>query len=227
VVLDDLSWLVEPGVTGLLGPNGAGKTTLLHAALGLQRLKSGRVSLGEGGRIGFVPQRFTLAGEMTVKDTLAYAAWVNGVDSSACGSAAARVIDLVQLAEQAELRVRNLSGGQRQRLGVAAGLTHDPEVLILDEPTVGLDPGQRLRVREVVADAAAGRVVLLSTHLVEDVAHLCTKVGVLAKGKIQFDGTVAQLRELMGEVQEDSAVYGSDFERSYNALIRKLGADHD
>lgn len=227
-VLDDLSWRVDEGITGLLGPNGAGKTTLINVAVGLSKPGKGEVIFSDFPvRLGYVPQRFSLAGEMTVRDTLAYAAWVNGVPSDHCGLAADRVIDLVQLAEQRLDRVRGLSGGQRQRVGVAAALAHDPNVVILDEPTVGLDPGQRLRLREVIARIAEDRVVLLSTHLVEDVVHLCQRVGVLASGRIRFSGTPQELEERMESAGTGDSVHGSSFERAYNALISDLGADVD
>ncbi|MFV2117801.1 ABC transporter ATP-binding protein [Streptomyces sp. Act-28] len=232
-VLRDVSWTVEPGVTGLLGPNGAGKTTLLSLMVTLAKPQQGRVLIGEhdvtraAGRrlarrlLGFVPQRFSLANELTVSDTVSYAAWVNGLPRRECAEAAARAVDLVDLGALADRKVRTLSGGERQRVGIAAALAHDPRVLVLDEPTVGLDPGQRLRAREVIARLGEGRTVVLSTHLVEDISHLCKRVGVLAGGRIAFDGTFTELEALI----EDSGTgskYGSSFERAYDALIAQV-----
>jgi ABC-2 type transport system ATP-binding protein len=233
-VLDGLTWAVEPGITGLLGPNGAGKTTLLSLIVTLLPVRGGRLLIGKhdlstaagrsGARreLGFVPQRFSLAGELTVADTVAYAAWVHGLDRRECGDAARRALASVDLSGLADRRTRTLSGGQRQRVGIAAALAHDPRVLILDEPTAGLDPGQRLRVREVVARLGEDRTVLVSTHLIEDIAHLCSRVGVLAGGRIEFHGTFPELEALIEDTSEGSA-YGSGFERAYDRLIERVG----
>ncbi|GAA4911643.1 ABC transporter ATP-binding protein [Streptomyces coeruleoprunus] len=234
-VLEGASWTVDSGVTGLLGPNGAGKTTLLSLIVTLAAPQRGRILVGEYDvarpadraearrLLGFVPQRFSLAGELTVADTVAYAAWVNGVPRRACADAAACALDHVDMGALASRAVRTLSGGERQRVGIAAALAHDPRVLVLDEPTVGLDPGQRLRAREVIARLGEDRTVVLSTHLVEDVAHLCGRVGVLAGGRIAFDGTFAALEGLI-EDSDGGSRYGSPFERAYDALISRMGA---
>lgn len=171
---------------------------------------------------GFVPQRFSLAGELTVVDTVAYTAWVHGLDRRECGRAALRALASVDLSELADRPTRTLSGGQHQRVGIAAALAHDPRVLILDEPTAGLDPGQRLRVREVVAGLGEDRTVLVSTHLIEDVAHLRSRVGVLAGGRIEFHGTFSELEALIEDTSEGSP-YGSGFERAYDRLIERVG----
>lgn len=233
-VLDGLSWSARTGITGLLGPNGAGKSTLLSLLVTLLPLQGGRLSIDghdlatAAGRararrvLGFVPQRFSLAGELTVADTVAYAAWVNGLPRRECAEAARRALALVDLAEQADVRTRALSGGQRQRVGIAAALAHEPGVLVLDEPTAGLDPGQRLRVREVIARLGEERTVVLSTHLVEDIAHLCSTVGVMASGRVAFHGTFAELEALIEDVPGGSS-HGSSFERAYERLIEKVG----
>ncbi|MEV2278223.1 ATP-binding cassette domain-containing protein [Nocardiopsis sp. NPDC049922] len=233
-VLNGLSWTVEPGVTGLIGPNGSGKTTLLSLMATLLPVRAGRLLLGEhdlstaagrsGARwaLGFVPQRFSLAGELTVADTVAYAAWAQGVGRRGCGAAARRALDLVDLTDLAGHRTRTLSCGQRRRVGIAAALAHDPRILVLDEPTAGLDPGQRLRVREAVARLGRDRTVLVATHLIEDVAHVCSRVGVLAGGRIEFDGTFARLEEMIADGSGGSP-HGSGFERAYDRLIARIG----
>ncbi|WP_312865089.1 ATP-binding cassette domain-containing protein [Saccharothrix tamanrassetensis] len=227
-MLSGVDWVVGTGVTGLLGPNGAGKTTLLSLLVGLEKPDSGvlRFEGATSGAIGFVPQRFSLVGGMRVLDTVAYAAWVNGVDRVDCAVAAVRALAAVRLDDLAAARVRTLSGGQRQRLGVAAALAHEPDLLVLDEPTVGLDPAQRMRLREVIADIGRTRTVLLSTHLIEDISHLCQRVGVLAEGRLVFDGTEAELTDLVDSTPSPG-VLGSPFERAYHALVAKLGADRD
>jgi ABC-2 type transport system ATP-binding protein len=200
-VLHDIDWMVRRGVTGLLGPNGSGKTTLLSVLIGLLRPTTGAVVLfiaraddtvetdtderprtrggrhaspGRGeARFGFVPQRFSMAGGMRVVDAVAYTAWVNGTHRGDCEAAAMRALAAVDLTGQARVKVKTLSGGQRQRVGIAAGLAHDPDVLVLDEPTVGLDPDQRLRVRvrDMIAEIGRTRTVVVSTHLLDEVSQ--------------------------------------------------------
>src|SRR5699024_4310727 len=201
-VLSGLDWHVHPGITGLLGPNGAGKTTLLSLLVGIHRLRTGVIRVGEhdlgsaAGRqaarrlVGFLPQRFSLVAAMRVLDTVAYAAWLNGIDSSHSFAAARRALQLVELGDRERSRVRTLSGGMRQRLGIAAALAHNPEVVVLDEPTVGLDPSQRLRLREVIHQIGRERTVVLSTHLVEDVVHLCDQVSIIDSGQVRFPGAL-------------------------------------
>lgn len=226
-VLRGLDWVIRPGVTGLLGENGAGKTTLLSVLVGLRRPKVGTISLGNNGeaspRFGFVPQRFSTPPEMRVIDTVSYAAWINGVARQDAGRAARSALEAVDLADRERVRVRSLSGGQRQRLGLAAGLAHDPDIVVLDEPTVGLDPTQRVRVREVIASLGSSRTVLLSTHVLEDVHHLCERVGVLTGGRIAFDGTVAEIKDTIAGAAGIGTVLESALERGYRTLLDTLG----
>jgi ABC-2 type transport system ATP-binding protein len=236
-VLKDLSWQVGPGVTGLLGPNGAGKTTLLHLLAGITRPARGIITArrdqasvtsdhtGYARRIGFVPQHFTFAGELTVQDTVSYAAWIHGVPKRSCATAGASALALVDLTKLAPSRVRTLSGGQRQRLGVATALAHDPDVLLLDEPTVGLDPTQRLRLRDVIATIGRDRPVILSTHLIEDVTHLCSRVGILVGGRMAFDDDVNALASLISS-NNAAPAHGSAFEQAYAGIVAGL-VDND
>lgn len=236
-VLHDITWTLGPGVTGLLGPNGAGKTTLINLLVGITRPNSGTIILRQAdgetkpiasANTGFVPQRFSVAGEMRVLDTVAYAAWINGVPSKQCDTAAREALEVVRLGDRASERVRRLSGGQRQRLGIAAALSHRPDVLVLDEPTVGLDPGQRVRAREIIQTIGQEVPVLLSTHLIEDVSHLCRQVGVIVNGRLVFDGSREQLEAMMDEVAPHSSTgLGSKFERSYQSLIEGMAPQGD
>ncbi|MEY7973567.1 ABC transporter ATP-binding protein [Saccharomonospora xinjiangensis] len=226
-VLRELSWTIRPGITGLLGENGAGKTTLLSVLVGLRKPQAGSVTFNrrEGAaapRFGFVPQRFSLPPEVRVIDAVSYAAWVNGVHRRDSHDAALRALAAVDLADRARDRVRSLSGGQRQRLGIAAGLAHTPDVLVLDEPTVGLDPTQRVRVRHVIAALGREYTVLLSTHVLEDVHHLCHRVGLLTGGRIAFDGTVEDVKAAMTTTSEAGGLE-SALERGYRTLLDELG----
>jgi ABC-2 type transport system ATP-binding protein len=212
--LGGVDWDVRPGVTGLLGPNGAGKTTLLSVIVGLLRPKAGSVAVHghDDAAFGFVPQRFSMAGGMRLYDAISYTAWINGVHDR--DAAAHKALAAVDLAAKADDRIKTLSGGQRQRAGIAAGLAHEPDVLVLDEPTVGLDAGQRWRVRDLIAEIGRTRPVIVSTHLLEDVSHMCDRVGVLAGGRLVFDGTVAEL-----EASGGSRARRSSIEAGYEQLL--------
>lgn len=254
-VLHDIDWVVRRGVTGLLGPNGSGKTTLLSVLIGLARPTTGAVvpfiargddtvaaetderprarggrhaSTGRGeARFGFVPQRFSLAGGMRVVDAVAYTAWVNGMPRGECEPAAVRALAAVDLAGKARVKVKTLSGGQRQRVGIAAGLAHDPDVLVLDEPTVGLDPEQRLRVRDMIVEIGRTRTVVVSTHLLDEVPQLCGRVGVLSEGRLVFDGTVDELESIdigdVGEPGRRGEARRSPIELGYQRLLKTMG----
>lgn len=214
----------------MLGPNGAGKTTLLRTVLGLHPLRHGEVTvLGHRLRngddreqihrmVGYAPQSPSLPGLARVSDTVAYAGWLSGLTKGAAGPAALRTLDALQAKDLANRRIRTLSGGQRQRVVLAAALVHDPSVLILDEPSAGLDPAHRVQLRELLHKVAASRTVILSTHLVEDVEHLAQDVAVLAHGQIRFAGTVAELREIR-PVDVDTNRPGSPFEQGYIELL--------
>jgi len=215
-VLRGVDWDVRPGVTGLLGPNGAGKTTLLSVLVGLLRPKAGSIAVrgGDDVRFGFVPQRFSMAGGMRLFDAISYTAWINGVARADRDAAARRALAAVDLTDKAGDRVKTLSGGQRQRAGIAAGLAHEPDVLVLDEPTVGLDAGQRWRVRDLIVEIGRTRPVIVSTHLLEDVSHMCERVGVLAGGRLVFAGTVTEL-----EAPDGSRARRSPIEAGYERLL--------
>ncbi|KND35197.1 ATP-binding cassette domain-containing protein [Streptomyces acidiscabies] len=204
--LDDVSLTLGPGVTGLLGPNGAGKTTLLSvlatatgpdagtlSVLGLDPLTpTGRQALRR--RLGYLPQNPGLPAHFTAFEFVDYVGILKEIgDRDARRAEARRVLEEVGLTADRGRRIRRLSGGMRQRVGLAAAVVGDPELLILDEPTAGLDPEQRLRFRELVAGFGEDRTVLLSTHQTEDVAALCHKVVVLDHGTVRFEGTPAEL----------------------------------
>jgi ABC-2 type transport system ATP-binding protein len=206
VALDRVSFTVDGGVTGLLGPNGAGKTTLLRilatatspdsgelTVLGLNpRSGPDRVALRR--RLGYLPQEPGFHLHFTAFDFVDYVAILKEiVDRRTRHDEVRRVLACVGLSDQRGTRIKALSGGMRRRVALAAALVGNPEILILDEPTVGLDPEQRLRFRELIANLGEGRAVLLSTHQTEDVMALCRRVIVLDLGQIRFEGTPAQL----------------------------------
>ncbi|MDH6218563.1 ABC transporter ATP-binding protein [Streptomyces pseudovenezuelae] len=204
--LDDVSLRLTQGVTGLLGPNGAGKTTLLRVlATAVSADRGAFTVLGHDPgsaagrqevrrRLGYLPQTPGFHPDFTAFEFVDYVAILKELtDRTARHREVRRVLDEVDLADVRGKRIKKLSGGMRQRVALAASLVGDPGFLVLDEPTVGLDPEQRMRFRELIARAGEGRTVLLSTHQTEDVAMLCHRVLVMAAGTVRFDGTPAEL----------------------------------
>ena len=206
--LDDVSLGLTPGVTGLLGPNGAGKTTLLRVlATAVPPQRGSFTVLGHDPgsargrqevrrRLGYLPQTPGFHPDFTAFEFVDYVAILKELDQRAARHREVRrVLEEVDLGDVRDRKIKKLSGGMRQRVALAAALVGDPGFLVLDEPTVGLDPEQRMRFRELIARAGEGRTVLLSTHQTEDVAMLCHRVLVMAGGRIRFDGTPAELTE--------------------------------
>ena len=204
--LDGLDLSARPGVTGLLGPNGAGKTTLLRVLATVAPYDEGTLRvLGEDPRdaagrlrirrnLGYLPQDAGLHPGFTAFEAVDYVAVLKEhVHARARHDEVRRVLDLVGLRDVATKKVRTLSGGMRRRLGLAQALLGTPELLVLDEPTVGLDPEQRIRFRDLVSEAGHGRTVVLSTHQTEDVAAVCSHVVVVNKGRALFAGSVEEL----------------------------------
>ena len=189
--------LRTPGLVGLLGPNGAGKSTLMKLLVAALMPTGGAIRvdgqpLDKSDRalkekLGYLPQDFGLFDELTVKQFLDYMAALKGVQEPK--AAIQRVIQAVNLEEKARAKIRTLSGGQRQRVGIAQALLGDPPFLIFDEPTVGLDPEERIHFRNLFSRTAQDRLVLLSTHIIEDVQSVCDRLVVIHHGRILFSGT--------------------------------------
>ena len=189
--------LRSPSLVGLLGPNGAGKSTLMKLLVAALLPTTGsilvdgqpltRVERQLKARLGYLPQDFGLFDELTVEQFLDYMAALKGLRSSR--AVIRQVIRSVNLEEKARAKIRTLSGGQRQRVGIAQALLGDPELLILDEPTVGLDPEERIHFRNLFSQAAQDRLVLLSTHIIEDIQSVCGQLVVINRGQVLFSGT--------------------------------------
>ena len=189
--------LKAPSLVGLLGPNGAGKSTLMKLLVAALMPTGGAIRvdgqpLDKSDRalkekLGYLPQDFGLFDELTVKQFLDYMAALKGVQEPK--AAIQRVIQAVNLEEKARAKIRTLSGGQRQRVGISQALLGDPPFLIFDEPTVGLDPEERIHFRNLFSRTAQDRLVLLSTHIIEDVQSVCDRLVVIHHGRILFSGT--------------------------------------
>lgn len=210
VALSQFSCEIGEGITGLLGPNGAGKTTLMRLLTGVYKIQAGTIRIADRslssteGRdaaaalVGYLPQTFGVYGSFTLAEFITYFGLLHGVSSSEIGDRVQTALERVDLQDRAEDKMKSLSGGMVRRAGIAQALAHNPRVLILDEPTVGLDPDQRYRLRETLRDIAADTTVLISTHLAEDIAALGGSVLVMNEGQLRFSGSVRELEALAG-----------------------------
>jgi ABC-2 type transport system ATP-binding protein len=231
MAVDGMDLSLGTGVHGLLGPNGAGKSTLIRALATVLRPAAGELSvLGAPvgtitglrelrRRIGYLPQDFGYYKRFTVREFVEYLAWLKEMPAPDIPAAVQRAIERVGLADRADSRMKTLSGGMVRRVGIAQSIVNDPDVLLLDEPTAGLDPAQRVRFRELMQELGQDACVLISTHLVEDVATACTDVVLMAKGRLVFKGTPAELAAAGGE----DHVGDSPIERGYSALLGDRG----
>jgi ABC-2 type transport system ATP-binding protein len=214
LAVDGISFTVEPGeVVGFLGPNGAGKTTTLRILTGFIPATSGRArvaghdvfreSAAVRQKVGYLPENVPLYKEMRVREYLEYRAALKRVPRSERRRKVDEVLERIRIADHKDRIIGHLSKGYRQRVGLADALVHDPEVLILDEPTVGLDPNQVREVRDLVKALAEKRTVLFSTHVIPWVEEVCHRVVVIARGRIARDGPIDALRRDVGGTLED------------------------
>ncbi|MCE3264460.1 MAG: transporter binding protein [Pseudoduganella sp.] len=206
-----LSLQLGAGIVGLLGPNGAGKSTLMRMLATLTRPTQGRI-LWKGRDIaqdpealrhelGYLPQDFGVYPAQTAREFLCYLAAVKGLPHASIGARVDECIELVGLAAGRDRPIGSFSGGMRQRVGIAQALLNDPALLIVDEPTVGLDPGERQRFRNLLTDLAGKRLIVLSTHIVSDVEAIATSLLVMQKGRLRFAGSPEELvRAAVGKV---------------------------
>ncbi len=196
IAVDRVSLRLTPGVTGLLGPNGAGKTTLMRLICGILKPTAGTVRFdgldvsAEEYRaiLGYLPQDFGYYPDFTGQDLLLYMAALKGLSKAEARRRCGLLMETVGLADVRKKKVKTYSGGMRQRLGIAQALLNDPKLLVLDEPTAGLDPRERVRFRDLIASLGRDSVVLLSTHIVSDVEHIAGRVLIMRHGQIVHDG---------------------------------------
>jgi ABC-2 type transport system ATP-binding protein len=217
-----------PGVFGLLGPNGAGKTSLLRMMATVLPPTSGRLRLlgrdpGSFGprreirrRLGYLPQSLGYYPGFTVAEFVEYFALLKEMPPGQVPRAVAATLEQVGLGDKARAKLRTLSGGMLRRAGIAQAIVNHPELLLLDEPTAGLDPEQRVAFRALLRDLGQRATVVVSTHLVEDVGAACTEVALMERGKIVFHGTPA---ELIARGEGTAAAGDAPLERGYSAVL--------
>lgn len=202
--VDDLSFEVKPGeILGFLGPNGAGKTTTMKMITGFLEMDEGDILLGGEsvkagqlkGKIGYLPENNPLYLDMPVMDYLAFCAEIQQVSKAKVPGRIREMVKVCGLNAEKHKRIRELSKGYRQRVGLAQAMIHDPEVLILDEPTTGLDPNQIVEIRELIRKLGQEKTVILSTHILPEVEATCDRILIINKGRIVADGTSATLRK--------------------------------
>ncbi len=206
--LNGIDLEIGAGMFGLLGPNGAGKTTLMRILAGIVNPTGGSVSVAghdlgtERGKqavkatLGYLPQELGLYPDLSARQFVDYMAILKGMDDPAARVKRVNaVLEMVGLDQAADRQLKGFSGGMKRRVGIAQALVNDPRILIVDEPTAGLDPEERIRFRNLLVDLASDRVVILSTHIVEDVGQTCRDLAVLARGRILFRGAPLSLME--------------------------------
>lgn len=229
--LDHVSLRIGSGMFGLLGPNGAGKTTLMKILTTLLRPTTGIVSIGGRDvdadpqyvrqRLGYLPQEFGFYKSLNAYDLLDHIGTMKNLPRAQRREQVERVLEQVNLTKDAKRRVGGYSGGMKQRLGIAQALLGDPELLVVDEPTAGLVPEERIRFRNLLARISGQRVVILSTHIVADIEASCTQVAVLNRGRVAFDGTpdelVAQAHGKVWDIEIEPSEYET-IEQRYSVI---------
>ena len=197
IAVDRVSCTLNPGVIGLLGANGAGKTTLMRMICGILKPTSGTIKLGQydvtdsGYRnlLGYLPQDFGYYPEFTGMDFMLYMATLKGLDKGTAKRRSRELLERVNLLETSDKKIKTYSGGMKQRLGIAQVMLNHPQLVVLDEPTAGLDPKERVRFRHIIEDIGKESIVLLSTHIVSDIEKAADRILVIKDGQKVFDGT--------------------------------------
>ena len=206
VAVNKASLEIPKGIYGLLGENGAGKTTLMRVLTTVLKQTEGLVSLdgilyNEGNyekiqkKIGYLPQEIDLYPNLTVKECLVYMGGLSGVSTNDLKQRITYYLEKTSLTEHQNKKMRQLSGGMKRRVGLIQALLNNPDFLIIDEPTTGLDPEERIRIRNLLVDFSKDRTVLFSTHVVEDLAATCTQLAIMKKGNFLYSGSVSGLLE--------------------------------
>lgn len=211
IAVDRLSLNLTSGVCGLLGANGAGKTTLMRMICGVLKPTSGEVKFDgidvseENYRevLGYLPQDFGYYPEFSAQDFMYYMASLKGMTKVQAKSKTKELLETVSLSDVAKKKIKTFSGGMKQRLGIAQALLNNPKILVLDEPTAGLDPKERVRFRNLISEMGKDRIVLLSTHIVSDVEHIASTIVVMRDGQLLHNGSLKSIIKVIeGKVFE-------------------------
>lgn len=239
--LSDVSLTIHQGMFGLLGRNGAGKTTLMKTLAALHKKQSGTITVCGipieqakeiRGITGYLPQDFNMYPSMSVEESLDYLGVLSGMEKTVRKKRAELLLKRVNLIDQRKKKVKALSGGMRRRLGIAQALLHDPKVLIVDEPTAGLDPEERIRFRNLLCEVAEERIVILSTHIVGDIEATCEDIAIMNDGRILWQGTVSELllaakgkvftvnvnKKFLAQIKKDYIVTGMLVQNEYTTV---------
>ena len=207
IAVDRISFDLTEGVTGLLGANGAGKTTLMRMMSGILTPTSGEISAdgipvqAENYRalLGYLPQDFGYYPEFTAKEFMEYFAALKGIERKRAKEMTKELLELVGLSDVAGKKIKTYSGGMKQRVGIAQALLNDPRILILDEPTAGLDPKERVRFRTLIEELGKDSIVLLSTHIVSDIEHIADRIIMMKDGALVWQGRQSDVE---GDLEE-------------------------
>lgn len=204
-VLKGISFSFENKVYGLLGPNGAGKTTLMRCMTNLYDCSSGQVTYGGTPvkknkeyfrQMGYLPQKFGVFHDLSVRDIMRYFAYQKGMKKDEMDAAIEKSLKTINLYECITQRADTLSGGMLRRLGIAQAILNDPKVVILDEPTTGLDPEERMRFKNIISQIKKDRTIIISTHIVEDIEAVCDEIIIIGGGEILASGTSGEIRSI-------------------------------
>ncbi len=223
--LKQVSLTIPSGMYGLLGRNGAGKTTLMKVLATLLKKQGGKVTIcgipveqaAEVRRItGYLPQEFSMYPNMGVYEAMDYLGALSGLSKKIRKERIPMLLERVNLQDHYRTKVKALSGGMKRRLGIAQAILHDPKVLIVDEPTAGLDPEERVRFRNLLCETAEDRIVILSTHIVGDIEAACERIAIMDEGELYYEGTVTELLQMT-----DGKVYTSQISRKELPLMKE------
>lgn len=227
VALKDVSLSIDKGIFGLLGRNGSGKTTLMRiltaileptkGTVQILNLESNRVNNMEIKRnIGYLPQEFGFYKEFTVFEILQYICLIRDIDKAQHEQLITEALEKVNMLEDTKKKFKELSGGMKRRVGLAQAILGTPPILIVDEPTAGVDPEERIRIRTLLRDYGQHKTVVLSTHIVEDIEYTCNKLAILEKGNLLFNGTLSELSEITSEKSSNPSL-----EESYLIMLEQ------
>lgn len=237
--LSDVSFTLHRGIYGLLGENGAGKSTLMRLLATVDFPSKGGIKYGgtdifdmdEEYRdlIGYMPQDYNVYPGFTAKEFLEYMGVLKGIPERRLKDRIREVLEFVNLSDAADKKVKNFSGGMKRRIGIAQAVINDPEILILDEPTAGLDPNERIRFSNIISDMGKDKIILLSTHIVSDIEAIAGEIVVLKKGRVLKTGNISQLvgdvRERVWEALVSQGIYHELRKERFIVHLKQMGND--